>query len=159
MVWYWDLFCQLSFCCPSLPIRYTCHDTCIHFFITYLNRISSDVICYIVWYVLNLIYMYTIFSMVWVNKLKLNLNLFNNCGIIKVCGGSIFVVFERSPIPRIYIIHEKQILKRLVFLLKLKIEASTKWHPHEYKQTNTHNPRKLVPINLNDSTVFNTLSL
>lgn len=33
------------------------------------------------------------------------------CGILKICGGSIFMGFKGSPIPRIYILHENKVWK------------------------------------------------
>lgn len=42
--------------------------------------------------------------------------------------------------------------ERVIFLAENEIDASTKLFPHEYAKNN-HNPEKLAPIKITDSTV------
>lgn len=69
------------------------------------------------------------------------------CGIIITRGGSIFVLFIDSPPPQI----STKTYFEIVFLLKLKPMHSENYIPTN-KQT-THDPLKLTPTILNDSTV------
>lgn len=51
------------------------------------------------------------------------------CGIIKICGGLIFLVFVGSQTNLHH--RQKQISKELLFLLKLTTGTSMKLNPHE----------------------------
>lgn len=74
------------------------------------------------------------------------------CGITRIRGGSIFVVFVGSPSPRIYILNEYKFRKSYL--------SYWNWNPthsRNYIPTNkqkTHNTRKLTSTKLNDYTVY-----
>lgn len=53
------------------------------------------------------------------------------CGINKIRGGSIFVLFVGSTHLRINTLGNNNLWKRYVFLLKQETDASTKLHLHE----------------------------
>lgn len=90
-----------------------------------------------------------------IDGISIHLILYIYCGIIRICGFSIFVEFMGSPHPWIYIHPRWKLINKIkiCFTTETENRRTTKFHPQK-----THNPRNLTPTKLNYSTVFRASS-